>query len=67
MVHNNLNFASILFRRARISEQKKSKIMELLSQPLYPDKILVDANDPYVNSRVELRKINEAWWRTKSH
>ncbi len=65
LVHNNLNFAANLVRRARISEQKKSKIMELLSQPLYPDKILVDANDPYVNSRVELRKINEGWWRTK--
>lgn len=65
LVHNNLNFAANLVRRSRVSEQKKSQIMEFLSQPLHPAKIMVDPNDPYVNSRVELRKINEGWWRTK--
>lgn len=65
LVHNNLDFAANLVRRSRVSEQKKSKIMELLSQPLHPSKIIVAPDDLYVNSRVELRKINEAWWRTK--
>lgn len=66
LIHHNLSFAAHLVRRSRVSEQKKSQILELLSQPLHPSKILVDPNDPYVNTKVELRKIHEAWWKTKS-
>jgi hypothetical protein len=56
--------AANLFKRAML-EQNKSEIMEFLSQALHNSKIMAAPNNPYVNSKVELRNINELWWRTK--
>ena len=65
LVHKNLDFAANLVRMSHLSSSKKLKIMEILSQPLNPTKMVVNPDNPYISSKIELRKIHEDWWKTE--
>ncbi len=65
LVHKNLDFAANLVRRSHLSDSQKLKILDFLSQPFTPPKMTVNPENPYISSKIELRKIHEYWWKTE--
>lgn len=63
LVHSNLEFAANIVRSSTLDETKKMSILEILDQPLDLQERIVDSEDLYINSKVELRKIQEDWWK----
>lgn len=63
LIHGNYEFAASIVRGADIDETQKLTILEILNLPLHPQRMLVNSEDLYVNSKVELRKIQEDWWK----
>lgn len=63
LIHNNFDFAANLIRISALSTAKKIEILELIGQPLNSHIMLVNPEDLYINSKIELRKINEDWWK----
>ena len=64
-VHKNLTFAANLVRKSFLTTSEKEKILNLFSQSLEEQKMLVNEDSPYINSNIELRKIHEDWWIEK--
>jgi FkbM family methyltransferase len=62
LMHKNFEFAASLVRKSCLTEAKKIEILEILGQPLHHPQFLVNPEDLYVKSNVELRKIKDDWW-----
>lgn len=65
LIHKNVNYAANIIRKSNISEVKKIKILNLISQPLVLQNQPVNPDCLHVNSKIELRKINEDWWQNQ--
>ncbi|MEH1999180.1 MAG: FkbM family methyltransferase [Nostoc sp.] len=63
LIHSNFEFAANIVRDSDIDEANKMAILEILDLPLHPQRMLVNSEDLYINSKIELRKIQEDWWK----
>ncbi|MDJ0706963.1 MAG: hypothetical protein QNJ46_27120, partial [Leptolyngbyaceae cyanobacterium MO_188.B28] len=62
-IHKNIEFAANLIRRSSLSTDEKKEMLSILERPLDSPKMLVDPKSPYIRNNIELRQINEAWWK----
>lgn len=63
LIHGNYEFAANIVRLSNIDDDKKLNILDILNLPLHPEKMVVNSEDLYINSKIELRKIREDWWQ----
>jgi FkbM family methyltransferase len=67
LIHKNVDYAANIVRKSNISEVNKLKILEFLSQPLILENQAVNPECLHINSKMELRKINEDWWQNPAN
>lgn len=67
LIHKNVDYAANIVRKSNISEANKRKILEFLSQPLVLQNQSVNPDCLHINSKMELRKINEDWWQNPAN
>lgn len=64
-IHKNIDYAVNAVRNSSLSVYEKQEVLNLFSQPLQPEKMLVISDSPYISSNIGLRKIHEDWWIDK--
>ncbi len=66
LIHKNVNYAANIIRKSSISKVKKIKILNFISQPLVLQNQPINPDCLHINSKMELRKINEDWWQNQA-